>query len=113
MIAAIEPMNQIAVLRDDENSRRDAIDSHNVSLICDGQSCDDVNVSNGDLLDVVTVLGEDLHARTFITAIADDELAVGSHHCDLAWEPKLTFFLTGNAEVELEAAVLLEDLELS
>lgn len=104
-------MNQVTIFRDDENGRRDAVNGNNVSLISHGESGDDVDVTNCDLLDVVTVLGKDLHSRTFISAITDDKLAVGSHYGHLSREPQLTFFLAGNAEMELERAVLLKDLQ--
>jgi hypothetical protein len=110
VIAAIKPMNQIAIFRDDENSWRDTIDSHNVTLICDSQPGNDVDVANCDFLYVMSIFGEDLHSRTFIAAITNDKFAVCSHHCNFAWEPELTFFLARNAEVELETSVLLKDL---
>lgn len=81
-----------------------------MSLISNCQPSNDVDVADCDFLNVVTVLCEDLHSRTFISSIADDELAVRSHDGDLSWKPELTFFLSRHAEVKLEAAVFLEDL---
>lgn len=82
-----------------------------MTLVSDGEPSHDVDVADRNLLDVMTVLGEDLHARALIAAIADDELAVGAHHGDFSREPKLAFFLARHAEVELEASVLLKNLK--
>lgn len=111
MIAAVEPVDQVTILRDDEDGWGNAVNSNNVSSIRYGQTCNNVDVSNGDLLDVVAVLGEDLHAGTLIATVANDELAVGSHDGDLTREPELTFLLAWYAEVELEASILLKDLQ--
>lgn len=111
MIAAIEPVNQVTIFRDDEDGRRNAVNSNNVSGISYGQTSNNVNVSDGDLLDVVTVLCEDLHAGTLVATVANDKLAVGSHDCDFTREPELTLLLAWNAEVELEASILFKDLK--
>lgn len=84
-----------------------------MSLVSHSQASNDVDVANGDLLDVMTVLGEDLHARTLIASITNDEFAVGSHDCNLAGKPQLSFFFSRNTEMELERPVLLEYLKRS
>lgn len=111
MITAIKPVYQVTIFRDDEDGRRDAVNSNNVSSIGYGQTCNNVDVSNGNLLDVVTVLGEDLHAGTLIATVTNDELAVSSHDGNFTREPELTFFLAWNAKVELEASILFKDLK--
>jgi hypothetical protein len=82
-----------------------------VSLVSDSQASDNIDVANRDFLDVVTVLGEDLHSRAFISSVADHKLAVGSHDSDFAREPELTFFLARNAEMEFESSAFLENLK--
>lgn len=60
----------------------------------DGKTGNDVDVADGDLLDVMSVLREDLHARALVAAIAHDELAGRSHHGDFARVPQLPFLAT-------------------
>lgn len=58
----------------------------------------------------MSVLGEYLHARTLVAAVAYDELASRADHSHLAGVPELPFFLPGYAKVKLVCAGLVEHL---
>jgi len=60
----------------------------------DRQSGNNIDVANGDLLDELSVLGEDLHAWTLTATVADHIFSRCADHRDLARVPKLTFFAT-------------------
>jgi hypothetical protein len=52
VVRAVEPLFQLAVLADAEHGGRDAVHGHDVTLRCDGQAGDYVNVANGDFLEI-------------------------------------------------------------
>lgn len=58
----------------------------------------------------MSVLGEDLHSGSFISPIAHNEFAVGSHYGNFARIPQLTLFFAGQSKLEFERAVLFENL---
>lgn len=91
-------------------SIRDTWTSERQTLLSDGQSSDDINVSNRDLLDEMSISGEDLHPTSFIAAITNDELAVHSNRSDFPRIPKLSFFLSWNTELIFELSGLVEYL---
>jgi hypothetical protein len=59
----------------------------------------------------MAILGEDLHARTFVPTIANDIFAGVSHDRNFSRVPQLAFLLARNAKLELEGARLLKDLQ--
>jgi len=65
-----------------------------LTLSCDGKAGDNVDVADGNLLDELSVLGEDLHAGTLRAAVTDHVLAGRANHRHLAWVPQLTLLTT-------------------
>ena len=64
------------------------------TLLSNGESSNNINVTNGNLLDKVTSLGEYLHPRPLIASVTHNVLATVSHYCNFARVPQLTFFTT-------------------
>ena len=65
-----------------------------LTLRSDGESGNDVDVADGDLLDELAVLCEDLHARAFTAAVTDHVLARRADHRHLARVPQLALLAT-------------------
>ena len=65
----------------------------------------------GDLLDEVTVLGENLHAGAFVTAVTHYKLARVPHHSNLARVPQLTLLFPRDSKLKFERPCLLEHLQ--
>ena len=61
-------------------------------------------------LQKLTILSKDLHARTFVAAIADDVFAGVAENGHFSRVPQLTLVTTGNAELKLEFTALVEHL---
>jgi len=68
--------------------------THTHTLCRDRQSSNNVDVANGNLLDELSVLGEDLHAWALAAAITDHILTRRADHSYLPRVPQLTFFTT-------------------
>lgn len=64
------------------------------TLSCDCQSGNNVDVADRNLLDELSILGEDLHTRALAATVTDHILARCADYSDLAWVPQLTFFTT-------------------
>lgn len=111
VVAAIEPAQEVAALPDDEDGRTDAVDRHYFTVTGNGEPGDDVDVADGDLLDEVPVLGENLHAGALVATVTDHVLARRTHNRHLAWIPQLPLVLARYAELELERTGLLEHLQ--
>lgn len=110
VIAAIEPTQQLAAFADYENGGADTVDRDDLSIARNCQSGHDVDVSDRDLLQKVTALGEDLHAGPFVSSVANHVFAAGPHDGHLSGVPQLTLFFSGDAELELELSGFLEHL---
>jgi hypothetical protein len=80
------------------------------TLLCYGQSSDDVDVPDRDLLDEMSVARKDLHAAALVATVANDELARLSDHGHFPRIPQLTLFFARDAELVLVLADLVEDL---
>lgn len=110
VIAAIEPSEQVAALPDYENGRANTVNGDDLTVIGHGQPRHDVDVTDGDLLQEVAVLGEYLHAGALVAPVAHNVLAGGPHHGHFARVPQLALVLARYAELELESARLLKHL---
>ena len=60
----------------------------------DGKTSDNVDIANGNFLDVVSVLREDLHPGALVASITHDELSRRPNHGNLARIPQLSLFPT-------------------
>jgi len=60
----------------------------------DGETSHNIDVSDSDLLYEMTILGEDLHSRAFISSVTDDISSSTFHYRYFTWVPQLPFFLT-------------------
>lgn len=80
------------------------------TLLSDGQTGDDVDVSNGDLANEIAISCEDLHSASFVASITDDEFAGLSNDGDLSRIPQLAFFFARHAELIFVFAILVENL---
>lgn len=81
-----------------------------LTLSADGYASDNVNVADGNLLNKVSVLQEDLHARAFVAAVTHDVLACLTLHSHLTRVPQLPFLLACDAKLVLVFSVLVKDL---
>jgi hypothetical protein len=81
-----------------------------VALSSYGKSSNNVDVTYGYLLDELSILGEQLHARSFTATITDNILARRTYDGDLAWVPQLAFLTTRYSKLVLELSSLLKDL---
>jgi hypothetical protein len=59
----------------------------------------------------MAILGKNLHARPFIPAITNNELASVPHDRYFSWIPQLTLLLAWNTKLKLERSSLLKNLK--
>lgn len=65
-----------------------------LTLLSDRKTCHNINVSDGNLLDEVTILGEYLHAGPLIATVTHHVLARMADDSHFAWVPQLTLLTT-------------------
>jgi hypothetical protein len=110
-VAAIKPTDQLATFADDEYCRTDAINCHDLPVSRNCESRDNVDVSYGDLLQKMSILREDLHARTFVAAITDHVFTGCAHHGNFSRIPQLPFVFARRPELEFEGPGFVKNLK--
>lgn len=111
VIAAIEPSQKITTLADNEDSWTDTVHCNDLTMTGDGQSRHDIYVAYGDLLQKMTILGEDLHAGTFVSTVANYILSSCSHYGYFARIPELALVFPWYSELEFEGSSFLKYLK--
>lgn len=106
----VKPFDEIAILRDAEHGGRDGIHRHNVTVIVDGQSGNNVDVADHDALHKLAGAGKDLHAGALGSAVAHNDLAGGADDGHLTRVPHLAFFFARIAKIVFVDTVLVKDL---
>lgn len=74
VLAAIKPVQEVSCFGYDEYCWGNAVYGDNGASIGDGQSGHDVYVADGNLLQKVTGLSEDLHSGSLAAPVANDKL---------------------------------------
>ena len=103
-------IQQIASFVQYENCWGYRVHGNDAISFVNSKSCDYVNKANLNTSDKVTHGTKNLHARTLVAAITNDEVARILEDRDFPWVPKFALFFAGMPESVFELAILSENL---
>ncbi len=110
-LRALQVLVQPALLADEEDGGRDAVDGDDVPAAGDGQAGHNVDEADGDPKEEVAAGVEDLHPGSLAASVADDKGAGGAEDGDLARVPQAALLLASHAEQVAQEAVCVENLQ--
>ena len=79
------------MLHDDKYCWSYRINSNNIAISCYRKTSNDINVSDGNLPNEMTMFSENLHSASLIATITNNELSAGFHHCHFSRENNLYY----------------------
>ena len=103
-------IQQIASFVQYENCWGYRVHGNDAISLVNCESCDYVNKANLNTSDKVTHGTKNLHARTLVAAITNDEVARILEDRDFPWVPKFALFFAGMSESIFELAIFSENL---
>jgi hypothetical protein len=98
-------------LSDDKNSGCDAVHNDNVFVFCDGNPRHYIDILNVNLFEKLSIFGENLHARPFVTTVANDVAALASQQSHFAGMPQVTVVTPSHSKLRLETASFVKNLD--